>query len=69
MLVGDKNCKVCKGYGLIGTFNRGIDDNDLEPCECVKEWCPNCDIELEEKGTPDGKMIACGICSYGWYIG
>jgi hypothetical protein len=28
--------------------------------------CPNCDIDMDVTETPQGKMILCGICSYGW---
>lgn len=32
----DKTCQECKGEGLVGTYNHGIDDNDIEPCDCVR---------------------------------
>lgn len=32
-----------------------------------KPECPNCKEEMDEKDTPEGIMILCGICSYGWY--
>lgn len=31
----DKDCLICKGSGLTGTYYIAIDDNDVEPCECT----------------------------------
>lgn len=32
-----------------------------------KYICSNCKIEMDIKETPEGEMIICGICSFGWF--
>jgi hypothetical protein len=33
--IPDPNCLICKGTGKIGSYYHAIDDNDIEPCECI----------------------------------
>lgn len=35
MLIAKKDCHICHGKGLVVTYHEAIDDNDVEPCECV----------------------------------
>lgn len=37
MLIAKKDCIICHGNGLVGTYYHAIDENDVEPCECVYE--------------------------------
>jgi N6-adenosine-specific RNA methylase IME4 len=78
-IIRDRIVKLCGDVPRVELFARqkadGWDswgnevDSDLE-IKIEKEIynCPNCDVEMKEREMADGKMMACGICSYGWYL-
>lgn len=56
-------CTDCRSL-----INLDVNKKEHETHAKTVNVCPNCKEEMDEKETPEGKMILCGICSYGWYV-